>query len=86
MSGAGYVAIWVILLLFPALAAWRRKWWSVALYVVGLAVFLYSVLRDNTGWDDLADFAMLIIIVAPLYVIATVVWLLQLIWRKTRNG
>ncbi|MFC5700132.1 hypothetical protein ACFPVX_02450 [Cohnella faecalis] len=86
MSAVGYATIWAILLLFPALAAWRRKWWPVALYVIGLLIFLYSVLQDNTGWDDLADFAMLIIVVAPLYVIATVVWVLQLIWRKTRDS
>jgi hypothetical protein len=80
------VIVWVVLLAIPALATWKRKWWPFVIYVLGCLVFLGTSLRVNDGWDDLADFAMLVAVVIPIYIVATVVWIAGSIWVRNRKN
>jgi hypothetical protein len=86
MQGIVYVIVWIVLLAIPALAAWKRKWWPFDIYVLGCLLFLSTSLRVNDGWDDLADFAMLVTIVIPIYIVATIVWIAGSIWVRNRNN
>ncbi|RED54717.1 hypothetical protein [Cohnella lupini] len=74
MQGPGYVFAWIVLLLIPALAVRRRRWWPLAVYAVGFLIFLYAIRKENGEWNDLADFATLIVIVIPIYIIASILW------------
>ncbi|MBW5448051.1 hypothetical protein GE107_18500 [Cohnella sp. CFH 77786] len=76
MHGLTYMIIWVVLTFFPLITAWKKRWWACALFSAGWIFFLYTVLQNKGGWDDLADLAMLIVVVAPVYLIASIVWLL----------
>ena len=83
MHGPVYVATWILLLLLPVIAAWKRKWWPFAVYAIGIVVLLNAVLRNTGEWDDLGDFATLIVIVFPIYIIGSILWIiLQYIDRR----
>ncbi|MBM7563166.1 hypothetical protein [Paenibacillus sacheonensis] len=85
MHGPGYVILWVILLLVLLAAGWRRRWWPLAIYALGCLILLVEVNRGNGGWEDLAEFATLIVFVLPLYLIGSIVWLiLYLVERKRK--
>lgn len=86
MNGAGYVFIWIVLLFIPAVAAYRRKWWPFSLYVVGCLIFLNAVLKGKDRWDDLADFAMLIVVIIPIYILATIVWVVGYIINRKKHS
>ncbi|MFC5528268.1 hypothetical protein [Cohnella yongneupensis] len=58
-------------------AMWQRRWVPLALYALADLLFAYEVGRDNNGWNDLADLATLIVIVLPIYVIGTAIWLIM---------
>jgi heme/copper-type cytochrome/quinol oxidase subunit 4 len=78
MSGAaGYVVVWIVLSFFPIMTAWKRQWFAFAVYLAGWLFFLYSVLQDKGGWGQLADIATLIVIVIPLYLISSIIWLIS---------
>lgn len=78
--------LWAVLLLFPAMALYWRRWIVCGLYVLGCLIFLFTTLRDQDGWEDLAAVATLLVLVLPLYVLASVVWLIAAIrQRKGRS-
>lgn len=84
-ASPGLVVLWIVLVLLPAAAGWRRRWWPFAVYALGCVIFIVEANRGNDGWDDLADVATLVVIVLPLYVIASVVWLIQIVVGKYRK-
>jgi hypothetical protein len=75
-GGAGYAVVWIVLSFFPIMTAWKRQWFAFAVYLAGWLIFLYSVLHDRDGWGQLADIATLIVIVIPLYLISSIIWLI----------
>ncbi|MCD9021900.1 hypothetical protein [Cohnella silvisoli] len=85
MQGPGYVFIWIFLLIIPIIALWKRRWWALALYVLGCIIFLVEVMKGNGGWDDLADFATLVVIVIPIYIVATIVWVVGIIIDRKKK-
>ncbi|TFE22670.1 hypothetical protein [Cohnella luojiensis] len=74
MSDLGYLLVWILLLALPICALWHRRWWPFSVYVLGCFVFLYSNLRENGGWDDLADIATLLVVVIPICIVGSIVW------------
>ncbi len=85
MYGSSYFLIWLILLIIPVFALWKRRWWSLALYILGCLIFLGAVLKGKDGWDDLADLAMLILVVIPIYIVASIVWVVGSIMERKRK-
>jgi hypothetical protein len=86
MTGIGYVIIWIVLLAIPTVALWKRRWWPSALYILGCLIFLISVLKRNDGWDDLADFAMLIVVIIPIYIVATIIWIIGVVMNRRKKN
>ncbi len=80
-----FIILWVFLLFFPVMALYWRRWVVFAIYVLGCAAFLYSNLSRSDGWDDLADYATLLVIVTPLYIIASLVWIIAVFVSKRKN-
>ncbi|QHW34696.1 hypothetical protein GZH47_30470 [Paenibacillus rhizovicinus] len=74
-SSPGFIILWVILLLLLLASGWRRRWWPFAIYLLGCIIFIVELNHGNGGWEDLADFATMIVIVLPLYAIGSIVWL-----------
>jgi len=85
VSTTAYAVIWVVLLLFPIGAAVKKMWWPCAIYAAGALVFLYNTQQNHGGWDDLANLAILAVVVAPIYLVATVVWIVLLLVRKNKQ-
>lgn len=75
MGSWGYAAIWAVMTFFPVITAWKRRWAAFAVYTAGWLFYLYSVMQYKDGWDDLADIAILIIVVIPVYLIASIIWI-----------
>lgn len=86
MGGFTYAVIWLVLSFFPLWAAWKKRWLACAVYAVGWLIFLYSVLQRNGGWDDLADFATLIVVVFPIYLVASIFWLVGIWMGRRKSG
>jgi hypothetical protein len=82
--GVGLILIWIILLFFPVMALYWRRWLVFSIYSLGCLTFLIANLRNLDGWNDLASFAMLLVIVVPLYVLASIVWLLPLLISRKK--
>lgn len=85
MHGPLYVLTWILLLIIPVIALWRRKWWPLSVYVLGFLFFLYTVRREHGEWDDLADFVTLIVIVIPIYIVGSIVWVALNLVDRQRN-
>jgi uncharacterized membrane protein YccC len=85
MHGSLSVIIWIVLLALLALAVWKRRWWPFAVYLAGFLVFFFEDIKGNGGWEDLADFAMLIAVVIPIYIVGSVVWLVESLMDRHRN-
>jgi uncharacterized membrane protein YhaH (DUF805 family) len=86
MQGNGYVFIWIVLLAIPTIALWKRRWWPSALYIVGCLIFLIAVLQSKDGWDDLADFAMLIVVIIPIYIVASIIWIVGVFMNRRKKS
>jgi hypothetical protein len=82
-SGAGYVILWIVLTFFPLMTAWKRQWAAFTVYIAGWILFLYTVMDRKDGWDELADIATLIVVIIPIYLVASIIWLLGR--RKNRR-
>ena len=74
MQGPVYVAACVVFVLLPLLAGLSRRWWPLGIYAIGFLVMLQAQLRDTGDWDDLGDFATMLVFVLPLYLIGSIVW------------
>ncbi|WEK55986.1 MAG: hypothetical protein P0Y55_08045 [Candidatus Cohnella colombiensis] len=85
MNQSWYNVVGILLIAIPLIAARERRWWSCGIYAIGSFMFLRELLRGKDGWDDLADFAMLIVIVIPLYIIGTVVWIAMYYYDKKKG-
>lgn len=85
MMEYGYVLVWIVLVAMPAVSLWNKRWLPSALYLLGIVIFLYGVLRRKDGWDDLADIATLIAVVIPIYLIATLLWVVNVIMERNKN-
>jgi hypothetical protein len=85
LYGPVYVIIWIVLLTLPVMAAWKRRGWPFVVYVVGILVFLFEVNKSHVGWEDLANFAMLIVVVIPIYIVGSVVWLVGVMMDRNRK-
>lgn len=84
MNDFAYAIIWIVLLVFPLITFFKRYWIASTMYSIGCLIFLWSTLRDNGGWDDLADFATLLVVIAPIYLVGTVVWAFYFYKRKRK--
>jgi uncharacterized membrane protein len=83
ISGAiFYFLFWALMLIIPIIAGIRRFWFAAVIYVIGTLLFLLNLIRDRDGWDDLANFANLLVIVLPIYILGTVVWIVSAYRRK----
>jgi hypothetical protein len=79
-----YVIFWIVILVAPIITGIRRYWTAAVIFLIGILLFAMSLFRANNGWNDLANFATLLIVVLPIYLVGTVVW----IWtmqRRKRN-
>jgi peptidoglycan/LPS O-acetylase OafA/YrhL len=79
-----YVIFMIIMLVAPIITGIRRHWVAAVIYLIGTLLFAMNLLKDNGGWNDLADFATLLVVVLPIYLVGTAVW----IWsaqRRKRN-
>jgi biotin transporter BioY len=82
MHGPGYALLIIALLAFPVFAAIRRRVWPFAGYTIGFVIFLTTLGSNDTGWDDLADFALLLVIVLPIYAMTSLLWLCFVIYER----
>ncbi|WP_123040561.1 hypothetical protein [Cohnella candidum] len=85
MVGIGYVLLWIVLIILPIYSAWKKRWLVSAVYAAGCLIFLYSVLQHRDGWEDLADIATLIVVVIPVYLIASIIWLIGTGKKRSRR-
>ena len=77
MHGPVYAAAWVVFVVLPLLAGLKRRWWVLGIYALGCLVMLQAQLRNTGEWDDLGDFATMLVFVFPLYLIGSIVWIVQ---------
>ncbi len=87
MSTAGvivYVIFWILMIAAPIITGMQRYWMASVIYLIGTLIFVVNLLQDKDGWEDLANFATLLVVVLPIYLVGTAVW----IWsaqRRKRN-
>jgi len=86
MHGPVYVAVWIVFVALPILAGFRRRWWPLGIYALGCLIMLQAQLRNTGEWDDLGDFATMLVIVFPLYLIGSIVWIVQAVVDRYRRG
>jgi hypothetical protein len=77
-----YFLFWALIFIVPIIAGIRRYWFAAIIYVIGTLLFLSTQFKDRSGWEDLANFATLLVIVLPLYIIGTIVWIVSAYRRK----
>jgi len=77
-----YIICWIILLTVPIIAGFKRHWVPAVIYLIGSVVFLSSLLKADNGWNDLASFATLLVVVIPIYIVGTAVWIWSAIRRR----
>jgi hypothetical protein len=76
-----YVIFMIIMLVAPIITGIRRYWVAAVIYLIGTLLFAMSLFRANNGWNDLANFATLLVVVLPIYLVGTAVW----IWSAQRR-
>ncbi|MFC4597835.1 hypothetical protein [Cohnella hongkongensis] len=84
MHGPVYVIVWIVFVALPILAGFRRRWWPLGIYATGCLIMLQAQLRHTGEWDDLGDFATMLVIVFPLYLIGSIVWGIQAAYDRFR--
>jgi peptidoglycan/LPS O-acetylase OafA/YrhL len=77
-----YVIFWIVMLIVPIIAGIRRYWAAAVIYLIGSLLFAVNLFKDKGGWDDLANFATLLVIVLPIYLVGTAVWIWSVQRRK----
>ena len=85
MHGPVYIAVWIVFVVLPIMAGVRRKWWPLGIYAIGFIIMLQAQLRDTGDWDDLGDFATMLVFVIPLYLIGSIVWIIQAFVERHRR-
>jgi hypothetical protein len=80
-----YIIFCVLLIIVPIIAGTWRYWVAAVIYFVGSVLFVTSLFRDRGGWNDLANFATLLVVVLPIYILGTVVWVWSTARRKRNN-
>lgn len=83
--GVEFILIWIVLLFFPVMALYWKRWVVFSIYALGCLVFLFTNLRDLDGWDGLAAVATLLVVVVPLYVLASLVWFLSVLLSRKKS-
>lgn len=88
MHAFGYAVVEIVMVVVTLGAIWRRAWIPFGLYLLADAVFVYELLRSDRkmGWEDLADLATLFVIVAPLYLVGTMAWIVGRVLRRKRSS
>jgi hypothetical protein len=77
-----YFLFLTLMFIVPIIAGIRRYWFAAIIYLIGTLLFLSTLFKDRSGWNDLANFATLLVIVLPIYLIGTVVWIVSAYRRK----
>lgn len=80
----GLVVIGVLLALPPAAAAWKRQWIAVAIYLVGWLFYIQTATDSRDGWGDLAAIVSLVVLILPIYAVASIVWVV--LWWRRKKG
>ncbi len=86
MNQVGFIIVDIVMIAVTVGALWSKRWISFALYAIADGLYFYEVLRrgPDTGWEDLANVATLIVVVVPIYVVATIVWIYTRL-RRTKT-
>jgi hypothetical protein len=66
----------------PIIAGMRRYGIAAVIYLIGTVIFVVSLFKAKGGWEDLANFATLLVVVLPIYIIGTIVWIWTAMRRK----
>jgi hypothetical protein len=77
-----YFLFLAIMLIFPIIAGTRHYWIAAIIYLIGTLFYISTLFRDRSGWEDLASFANLIVVVLPIYILGTIVWIVSAYLRK----
>lgn len=85
MFSAVYYIIGLVMLVVPLVAAVKRYWAACAIYLVADAIYLYGMTQDRGGWERLAEAALLVAVVVPLFAVASLVWLVTFLLRRRRR-
>jgi hypothetical protein len=76
-----YILFIIAMLALPIITGIRRYWTAAVIYLIGTLLFALNLLRNRDGWEDLANFATLLVVVLPIYLVGTAVW----IWSANRR-
>jgi hypothetical protein len=76
-----YIVFIIAMLTLPIITGIRRYWTTAVIYLIGTLLFAMSLLRNRDGWADLANFVTLLVVVLPIYIIGTAIW----IWSAQRR-
>jgi hypothetical protein len=79
-----YVIIWIVMLVVPIITGIQRFWAAAVIFLIGSVIFSLSYFKANNGWNDLANFATLLVVVLPIYLAGTIVWIWS-VQRRKRN-
>jgi hypothetical protein len=77
-----YIVFCVLMIVVPIITGIRRYWIATAIYIAGSLLFVTSLFKDRGGWEDLANFATLIVVVLPIYIVGTAAWIWAAVLRK----
>jgi hypothetical protein len=77
-----YIIFCVLMIIVPLIAGIRRYWVAALIYAAGSLLFVTSLFKDRSGWEVLANFATLFVVVLPIYLVGTAAWIWAAVWRK----
>jgi hypothetical protein len=77
-----YIIFCVLMIIVPITAGIRRYWVAALIYAAGSLLFVTSLFKDRGGWEDLANFATLLVVVLPIYLVGTAAWIWEAVRRK----
>jgi hypothetical protein len=81
-----YTIFAILMVVAPIIAGMQRYGIPAVIYLIGIVIFVASLFQDKGGWEDLANFATLLVVVLPIYIIGTIVWVWSAIRRKRAQG
>jgi hypothetical protein len=77
-----YIIFAILMVFAPIIAGIRRYGIAAVIYLIGTVIFVVSLFKAKGGWEDLANFATLLVVVLPIYIIGTIVWIWTAMRRK----